>query len=85
MVYHKLLVVNMTAEPGSMHAISANVGNQMKIYMHHGEVTITVACTDERVTWVGMHGIESLRREEHDSIMSSLLGEMLTPCYSRVS
>lgn len=70
----------MTVEPGSIHAISANVGNQTKIYMHCGEVTITVACTDERVTWVGVHGIESLRREEHDSIMSSLWGELLSSC-----
>lgn len=75
----------MTVEPGSIHIAVTDVGNQTRLYMHDGEVMITIACTAERVTWIGMHGIESLRREEHDSIMSSLLGEMLTPCYSRVS
>ena len=70
----------MTVEPGSIHIAVTDVGHQTKLYMHDGEVMITIACTAERVTWIGRVGLESLRREEHDAIMASMWPMAVRPC-----
>lgn len=70
----------MISTPGTMRAISADVGNQAKLWLHEGEITITVAYTTDHVTWVGRHGIEQMWREEHDVIMDSAGAVTLAPC-----
>jgi hypothetical protein len=65
--------------PGAAHGITADIGNQTKIYMHEGEVTVTVATTNACVIWVGRHGAEQLPRDDHDSIQDTAYAWELHP------